>query len=46
MLSQGQLIPEEEPTAKRLLKREVLCREGGRLVFCVPVMGEWVRENY
>ncbi|MCO6493916.1 MAG: ATP-binding protein, partial [Phaeodactylibacter sp.] len=45
-LSQGLPIPEEEPAVKRLVRKEVLRREEGRLVFCVPAVGEWVRENY
>lgn len=45
-LSLGLPVPEEEPAVKRLVRKEVLRREAGRLVFCVPVVGEWVGENY
>ena len=45
-LSQGLPVPEEEPAVKRLVRKEVLRREEGRLVFCVLAVGEWVQENY
>lgn len=45
-LSQGMPVPEDDPAVKRLVRKEVLRQEDGGLAFCVPVVGEWVQENY
>ncbi len=39
-------LPEKSSLAlRRLIKKEILCKERDRYKFCVPVFAEWIKEN-
>lgn len=45
-LAKGKAVDEKTPIAKRLLRKEIIRRTDGSLVFCVPALQEWIQEHY